>query len=132
MLFSCCCARISRAWTPVCDCYQGNDYRCESKCLERSIQETELYYDLAYDIVADVLDSNPNSTVWLTGHSLGGALASLVGQTLGLPTVTFESPGEAMASKRLHLPAGPGIDLPVWHFGHTADPIFVGVCNVRV
>src|SRR5712671_6955249 len=23
ILFSCCCLRVSRTWTPVCDCYRG-------------------------------------------------------------------------------------------------------------
>jgi len=23
LLFSCCCAHVSRTWTPVCDCYRG-------------------------------------------------------------------------------------------------------------
>ena len=72
-----------------------------------------------------------NSTIWFTGHSLGGAVASMVGQTFGIPTVTFEIPGDRLASQRLHLPHGPGAaNLPIWHFGHTADPIFVGVCTV--
>ena len=46
----------------------------------------------------------PDSTIWVIGHSLGGALASLVGLTFGAPVVAFESPGEAMAARRLHLP----------------------------
>lgn len=66
----------------------------------------------------------------MTGHSLGGALASLVGQTFLVPTVTYEIPGEQLAAQRLHLPHAPGVDLPLWHFGHTADPIFVGACKV--
>lgn len=93
--------------------------------------ETEFYYDHALEIYKDVEDQFPDSAIWLTGHSLGGALASMVGQTFGVPTVTFESPGDQLASKRLHLPHSPGINLPIWHFGHTADPIFVGVCTVR-
>lgn len=129
MLFSCCCARISRAWTPVCDCYKGNEYKCENSCLQKKIQENELYYDAAMDIFFDVYKQYKNSTIWLTGHSLGGAIASMVGITFGIPTVTFEIPGDKLASSRLHLPHGPGAKLPVWHFGHTADPIFVGVCT---
>jgi putative lipase involved disintegration of autophagic bodies len=129
MLFSCCCARISRAWTPVCDCYKGNEYKCENSCLQRNIQESELYYDAAMEIFNDVYKQYKNSTIWITGHSLGGAIASMVGITFGIPTVTFEIPGDKLASKRLHLPHGPGANLPVWHFGHTADPIFVGVCT---
>jgi len=71
--------------------------------------------------------------MWLTGHSLGGALASLMGLTFGVPTVTFEAPPERMAAERLHLPSPPGLeaeDMLVWHFGHTADPVYMGTCNV--
>ena len=49
--------------------------------------------------------SSPQSNIWVIGHSLGGALASLVGITFGLPVVTFEAPGERMAATRLHLPS---------------------------
>ncbi|EPB90311.1 hypothetical protein HMPREF1544_02836 [Mucor circinelloides 1006PhL] len=130
MLFSCCCARISRAWSPVCDCYQGNEYKCENSCLQNSIQKSELYYDNALNIIEDVQKKYKNSTIWITGHSLGGAVASLVGLTYGIPTVTFEIPGDRLASSRLHLPSGSvAKNMPLWHFGHTADPIFVGVCT---
>ena len=54
--------------------------------------------------------SSPHSNIWVIGHSLGGALASLVGITFGLPVVTFESPGERLAATRLHLPS------PVGHY----------------
>ena len=47
----------------------------------------------------------PESNIWLIGHSLGGALASLLGVTFGAPVVAFESPGEKMAAKRLRLPS---------------------------
>ena len=46
----------------------------------------------------------PNSNIWMTGHSLGGGLAALLGATFGAPTVAFESPAERLASQRLHLP----------------------------
>lgn len=48
---------------------------------------------------------SPHSNIWILGHSLGGALASLIGVTFGLPVVTFESPGERLAATRLHLPS---------------------------
>ncbi|KAI9495065.1 Alpha/Beta hydrolase protein [Zychaea mexicana] len=130
MLFSCCCGRVSRVWQPVCECYVGNDYKCESHCLEKALLEHELYYDHALEIYKEVADRYRYATIWLTGHSLGGALASMVGATFGVPTVTFESPGDQLASSRLHLPHPPGAaNMPMWHFGHTADPIFVGVCT---
>ncbi|CAO3599825.1 unnamed protein product [Absidia cylindrospora] len=129
LLFSCCCARISRVWTPVCDCYQNNDYVCEEQCVEKAILKEELYYDHALDIFKDISDQYPNASLILTGHSLGGALAALVGHTFGAPAVSFEAPGERLAAKRLHLPTTPGVHTPVYHFGHTADPIFVGLCT---
>lgn len=80
----------------------------------------------------------PTSTIWLVGHSLGGALASLLGTTFGLPAVAFEAPGERLAATRLHLPLPPpdgahtpaGLPgAPVTHVYHTADPIPQGVCT---
>ena len=70
----------------------------------------------------------PHSTIWITGHSLGGALSSLLGATFGMPVVAFESPGEAMASRRLHLPP-PLSTEHITHVFHTADPIAMGSCN---
>ncbi|KAI8098481.1 alpha/beta-hydrolase [Halteromyces radiatus] len=129
MLFSCCCARISRLWTPVCDCYQGNEYRCENSCIEKAILNEELYYDHALAVYRDISDQYPEATIFMTGHSLGGALAALVGQTYGVPAVSFESPGDRLAARRLHLPQAPGSRTPIFHFGHTADPIFIGLCT---
>jgi hypothetical protein len=47
----------------------------------------------------------PNANIWVIGHSLGGALASLLGVTFGAPVVAFEAPGESMAARRLHVPS---------------------------
>ena len=64
----------------------------------------------------------PNANIWLVGafpsflcmkpahliplgHSLGGALSSLLGATFGVPVVAFEAPAERMAARRLHLPS---------------------------
>ncbi|SAL99157.1 hypothetical protein [Absidia glauca] len=129
LLFSCCCGRISRVWTPVCECYRGNDYICEEQCLQNTIQKEDLYYDHALAIYRDISDRYETATVFLTGHSLGGALATLVGLTYDAPAVSFESPGDRLAAKRLHLPHGPSALTPIYHFGHTADPIFVGLCT---
>lgn len=68
LLFSCCCARISRAWSPVCDCYQNNEYICENQCLESHIKNRTFYYDHALEIYKDVADRHPNATIWMTGH----------------------------------------------------------------
>ena len=47
--------------------------------------------------------------------------------------MTFEAPPERLASQRLHLPSPPGMepqDMNIWHFGHTADPVYMGICTV--
>lgn len=131
LLFSCCCARVSYLWNTVCDCYIKSN-TCDESCLEKEIRRKDRYYQAVIDIYTDVLKKYPTSTVWMTGHSLGGALAALVGRTFGLPVVTFEAPGELLAARRLHLPFPPGLPQyldTVWHFGHTADPIYLGTCN---
>jgi lipase ATG15 len=46
----------------------------------------------------------PTADIWVIGHSLGGALAGLLGATFGVPVVAFEAPGERLAARRLHLP----------------------------
>lgn len=93
------------------------------------------------DLVNNITSLYPNANIWLTGHSLGGALASLLGTTFGLPAVAFESPGERLAAERLHLPMPPSHSnsttssdprsalTPVTHVYHTADPIPQGACT---
>ncbi|KAI8988865.1 Alpha/Beta hydrolase protein [Pilobolus umbonatus] len=131
MLFSCCCGKASARWTAICDCNDKlTEYHCDSRCVDKKLLSKELYYDYAASIYMDTADRYPNATIWLVGHSLGGALASLIGQTFGVPAVSFESPGESLASRRLHLPwASRPNNMPIWHFGHTADPIFIGACT---
>lgn len=131
LLFSCCCARVSYMWTTVCDCYRKS-YTCDQKCLEKELRRKDRYYQAAMDVYKNVTKEYPNANIWVTGHSLGGALSSLIGRTFGVPAVTFEAPGELLATRRLHLPMPPGLPAymeGIWHFGHTADPIFMGVCN---
>jgi len=70
----------------------------------------------------------PNANIWLTGHSLGGGLAGLLGATFGAPVVTFEALGEKLAAKRLHLPSPPSTH-HITHVFHNADPIPLGACT---
>ena len=109
------------------------------------------------NLIDDLIEIYPSANVWLVGHSLGGALASLLGATYGLPAVAFESPGERLAASRLHLPLPPPISdsinekpisissfpssspalppppghrpIATTHVYHNADPIPQGACT---
>jgi len=127
LLFSCCCAQVGFTWAPVCGCWAGG-WKCDRTCLEGSLVEDSLFYPIGTNLYNNVSYMYPDSTIWLIGHSLGGALASLLGATFGAPVVTFEAPGEKMAAQRLHLPSPPSIH-HITHVYHTADPIPMGTCN---
>jgi lipase ATG15 len=134
LLFSCCCARVGMFWSTVCDCYTGTAYTCNKTCLKKELNAENRYYRAALQLYYNVTTMYPGSNIWVVGHSLGGSMSSLLGQTYGLPVVTFEAPGEAMASDRIGLPLPPdgsrqSTEMAVYHFGHTADPLYMGTCN---
>ncbi|KAI9041011.1 triglyceride lipase ATG15 [Aspergillus affinis] len=138
LFFSCCCGQGgSYLWRQVCDC-QKSAFTANLTCIVEAMHDENRYYRAALDLYANVTELYPEAKVWLTGHSLGGAMTSLLGLTYGLPVVTFEAVPEALPAARLGLPSPPGHDprLPqsrrftgAYHFGHTADPIYMGTCN---
>ncbi|KAI0683195.1 alpha/beta-hydrolase [Cytidiella melzeri] len=127
LLFSCCCARVGPTWSTVCGCYEGS-YKCDQNCLENSIAEESLFYSVGINLYNNVTYMYPNANIWLTGHSLGGSLSSLLGVTFGVPVVAFEAPGERLAASRLHLPSPPSLQ-HITHVYHSADPIPQGKCT---
>lgn len=138
LFFSCCCAQQGQwTWHQVCDCATGT-YSCNNTCVAQALHDENRYYAAARELYSNVTELYPDSIVWLTGHSLGGAVTSLLGLTYGLPAVTFEAVPEALPASRLGLPVPPGGDPDTpqtrkdtgsYHFGHTADPIYIGTCN---
>jgi lipase ATG15 len=134
LFFSCCCAEQGPwTWHKVCDC-ASSTYTCNSTCLIQNLHEDHRYYQAARYLYSNVTGIYPNADVWVTGHSLGGAVSALLGLTYGLPTVTFEAPGDALPASRLGIPTPPGSSFArpltgVYHFGHTADPIYMGLCD---
>ena len=138
LFFSCCCAQGGQYfWRQVCDCYSST-YTCNQTCLVQALRRENRYYRASIDLYTNITELYPQSNVWLVGHSLGGAVSSLLGLTFGVPVVTFEAPGEDLAVRRLGLPSPPSSEPSKAyrrkysgsvHFGHTADPIFMGSCN---
>jgi lipase ATG15 len=153
VMFSCCCAMVDFTWTPICSCYNESN-RCFHDCVCKSIvQQSDSYFSAAFEIYRKIRLEYPKSTIWITGHSLGGALASLVTlasvkqhdatiDTYRPPVfaIAFESPGERLYAQRMGLfpypwPNGTSSlidhmlsEYPIYHIYHTADPIPYGAC----
>lgn len=138
LFFSCCCGQGGQyLWRQVCDC-QTSAYTCNSTCLVSALRDKNRYYYAALDLYHNVTALYPNAEVWMAGHSLGGAVSSFLSLTFGHPAVTFEAVPEAMPASRLGLPVPSGHQIGSmqqrkytggFHFGHTADPIYMGTCN---
>lgn len=150
-MFSCCCAAVDRTWRPICDC-PTSAKTCSASCIIEHTNIGPSYYNLAQTIYVAIRSIYPSDiAIWLTGHSLGGALASLLGLTNGVPVFTFEAPGDLLYAERLGLlpdipslgltGGHPHVDrrrpdyhdffqtLPIYHFGNSGDPIFLGTCT---
>ena len=134
LLFSCCCARVSWTWTTVCDCFSSS-YTCHQDCLEDAVMTKSAYYPIATDLYNNITALYPTSNIILTGHSLGGSLASLLALTYGVPAVTYEAVPDLLPAKRLHLPLPPSQNpkAPMSNLTTAilvnSDPIAMGVCN---
>jgi len=130
LLFSCCCGRVDFTWrfSTVCDCYSGGS-RCDVTCLETAVIDDSLFYTTGINLYNNLTELYPDANIWLVGHSLGGGLAALLSATFGTPSVSFESPGERRAAKRLHLPTPPSGIQAMTHVYHNADPVPQGACT---
>ncbi|KAF7862744.1 hypothetical protein EAF04_007616 [Stromatinia cepivora] len=132
----CCCGQGGWGLRKVCDCMTAT-YTCNEMCVSKALKKPNRYYQAAVELYGNITEEYPNADVWLTGHSLGGLVATLVALTFGHPVLTFESVPQALAISRLALPTPPGYNsaseardnVGIWNFGHTADPVYMGTCN---
>lgn len=168
LMFSCCCARVDFSWDPVCPCFISGS-SCSQGCLvdyarqnrirpfghalkkdsvsnfvAESNDYSPVYYHQAVKLYDQLVLDFPNATIWLTGHSLGGAIAALLALTFpGASAIPFASPGERLFAERLGLipPRVPSslsaeknyeklmMNVPIFHFYDSADPIPNGKCT---
>ena len=133
LLFSCCCAaqRPDPYWYgPVCNC-SSTTYTCNSTCLTTELLRPDRYYRAALSVYRNTTKSYPKaSRIYLVGHSMGGAMASLLALTYSLPAVTIESLPQRLPAQRLGLAIPPDPRFTAtYHVGHTADPVYMGSCN---
>lgn len=138
-MFSCCCGRVDFSWTPVCGCYTKGS-NCSMSCLESTLQQDfTSYHKVSLEIYNRIRKQYPYSAIWITGHSLGGSLASLLALAINGPAIAFEAPGERLYAQRVGLfpwnkypqPEWQQMmeDMPITHFINTRDPIPYGDCT---
>jgi lipase ATG15 len=138
-MFSCCCGRVDISWIPVCGCYSGGylsrGQSCSNQCLKSTLQSDQDSYLLqAQAIVDQIRQIYPTAKLWFTGHSLGGAISNLMAlSNEGTASIAFEAPGDMLYAQRMGLLPENGepnnVPRPIWNFGVSTDPIFMGRCN---
>ncbi len=126
--------------------------RCDRECLRQAVRaDKESYYMEARAVTQLVVARYPRAQIWFTGHSLGGAVAALMAVSVrNTAAITFASPGPYLYAKNLGLhddetEAAPDAPLdapparrrrqedhPIWNFGLSSDPIYMGQCTSLV
>lgn len=125
LFFSCCCGQQgSITHRKVCDCATST-YSCNDTCVTKSLMKENRYYAAARHLYSNVTELYPDSNVWMTGHSLGGAISSFLGMTYGLPTVTFEAPPDALAAGVLGCLRHQDHQLERHRLANTLEPIIL-------
>lgn len=121
LYFSCCFYQQSSMFRSLnCSCDNENISKvCCRDCYKQSTHYKENYMNIAIQIVKNLVDiiDIQNAHLTFTGHSLGGAVATMLGITFNKPVVTFESPGEKHYLEMI------GYDIKsarndIYHFGH--------------
>lgn len=139
LLFSCCGESLDPAYDCGCGRRQNNQNVCDLDCLRNCVRNRRVsYFQIAHTIFLRVKSLYPNSDIYFTGHSLGGAVAAMLSLNTSYPSVTFGSPpirnyawlyGLDTSDYEMNV-------VPVFNFGSYDDPIFSGsndcyVCRVN-
>lgn len=129
-MFSCCCLGTG------CGCSNGTV--CSETCVVDYIRSwSDSYWRIGVDLIKKIIREYPQSSLWVVGHSLGGALAGTLAFAFNLYGIAFEAPGDALFAHRLGFVSRPGSDeyaeqikrSKVYYIGNTGDPIFKGTCS---
>lgn len=103
-----------------------------------------LYLEAAQRIYQQMKHRYPQNKIVLTGHSMGAAIASIIGQKNNEYVVAFASPGDKRITKTLNLITNKKetkeprsmiqnlfyrLDTNIVHIGDCSDAIYRGACN---
>jgi hypothetical protein len=68
-------------------------------------------------------DKDPNTSIWIVGHSLGGALAQYVSMELGLRATVFDSSALYTKKNDINISLRSGVSRQITHFYLADDPV---------
>ena len=136
LFFSCCFYKQSTLF-PNCNTCQEevtrvtkNTDTCCKRCYQDIVQDPMNYINTIHKIIGVVqtyVDLD-NADVYFTGHSLGGMLASVASLMYNKVAFTFEVPGDLNYISLTN--NWNRVGHKVYHFGHNADPLFIGKCGM--
>jgi lipase ATG15 len=127
LFFACCFYKQNSLFESCNECNNMEIYSCCSDCYKKSVRDKNNYINditKIIDRVKSEIDFN-KSKIYFTGHSLGGMLASIAALLYNKTGASFETPGDLHYMKLTYNKQNNNF----YHFGHTADPIFMGNCG---
>lgn len=128
LYFSCCFYKQSSLFNDLhCECENIFVNSCCKSCYQNSTSFSLNYINIAIDIVEKIKKDTDIDfrNIIFTGHSLGGTIATIMGIMYNKTSIAFQSPGDKHYLHLIGLQAHSG----TYHFGHDADPIFIGTCG---
>uniref|UniRef100_A0A6C0E0Q2 triacylglycerol lipase n=1 Tax=viral metagenome TaxID=1070528 RepID=A0A6C0E0Q2_9ZZZZ len=130
MFFSCCFYKENAGYDCNNISLRSSQKSCNRECYRTSLLDEKNYYNIALTImkvVSNIIDIEKSDIVFV-GHSLGGAIATMIGLRYDKGVVTFESPGEKHYLEMSGQLITNGEYSKIYHYGHNADTIFTGKC----
>jgi len=130
LYFSCCYYKQSNLFETCTSCKQEQDnyHDCCTECYNNSTHLELNYLNIGSTIVENLksqIDFD-NEEIIFTGHSLGATVASLLAIKYNKVGVGFQSPGDKHYANMINMDYQ---NKHIYHFGHNADPIFMGDCG---
>lgn len=92
---------------------------------KRKLLENTLYFKDSLILLDEIKQAFPDKHILLTGHSLGGAIATRLATMTGLQAFAFSTPGDSYFLKILN---EKNKQDNILHVGMCNDPIYTGKC----
>jgi lipase ATG15 len=106
-------------------------FKCcyNKECIKNTLDRLDTYGYVKDStvLIREIQNLHSGKEIILTGHSLGGSIASIIGRILNIEVIAFSSPGEKHISDLLTT----NNYTKITHLGACSDPIYTGTCNTR-